>query len=204
VAQCLSPIRPLRERKYPGAWRLAVIACSLAALAVGARAVAADNRFEIQSATFVPVQGVYLLSAKLHFVLPDGARQAIQDGVALKLYAELELQRARRWWLDDTVATLEQNYEVVFHALSENYLLRNLNSGEQTAYETFDAALEALSTLRDVPVLDQSLLDPAEEYEVRLRATLDVRTLPETLRLVLFWTDNWRQRTDWYLWPLKQ
>ena len=102
------------------------------------------------------------------------------------------------------MATLEQQYEVVFHALSENYLLRNLNSGEQTAYETFDAALEALATLRDVPVLDQSLLDPAEQYEVRLRATLDVRTLPETLRLVLFWTDNWRQRTDWYLWPLKQ
>jgi hypothetical protein len=178
--------------------------CALVALAVGARAVAADEKFEIRSADFVPVQGVYLLNAKLHFVLPEGARQAIQDGVALKLHAELELQRARRWWLDDTVATLEQNYEVVYHALSENYLLRNLNSGEQTAYETFDTALEALTILHDVPVLDQSLLDPEQKYELRLRVTLDVRTLPETLRVVLFWTDNWRQRTDWYLWPLKK
>jgi hypothetical protein len=178
--------------------------CSLAALAVGARAVAADDKFEIRSAAFVPVQGVYMLNAKLHFTLPEGARQAIQDGVALTLHAELELQRARRWWLDDTVATLEQNYEVVYHALTESYLLRNLNSGEQTAYETFDTALEALTTLHDVPVLDQSLLDPEQQYELRLRATLDVRTLPETLRVVLFWTDNWRQRTDWYLWPLKQ
>jgi hypothetical protein len=78
-----------------------------------------------------------------------------------------------------------------------------MNSGEQTAYSTFDSALEALSSLHDLPVLDQSLLDPSEEYEVRLRVTLDVRTLPETLRVVLFWTDNWRQRTGWYLWPLK-
>jgi hypothetical protein len=178
--------------------------CALVALAVGAGAVAADEKFEIRSANFVPVQGVYLLNAKLHFVLPDGARQAIQDGVALTLHAEIQLQRARRWWLDDTVATLEQNYEVVYHALSENYLLRNLNSGEQTAYETFDTALEALTTLHDVPVLDQSLLDPEQKYDLRLRVTLDVRTLPETLRLVLFWTDNWRQRTDWYLWPLKK
>jgi hypothetical protein len=204
VAQCQSPIRPLRQRKYRDAIRVvALFVCSLSAL-VGGPAAAADEKFEIQSASVVPAQGVYLLNATLHFVLPEGARQAIQDGVALTLHAELELQRARRWWLDDTVAILEQNYEVVYHALSENYLLRNLNSGEQTAYGTFDGALEALTTLHDVPILDQSLLDPEEQYEVRLRATLDVRTLPETLRMVLFWTDNWRQRTDWYLWPLKQ
>jgi len=167
-------------------------------------AAAADEKLEIRSAYLVPAQGVYLLNANLRFTLPEGARQAIQDGVALSLHGELELQRARRWWLDATVATLEQKYEVVYHALSKNYLLRNLNSGEQTAYGTLDAALEALSTWHDLPVLDQSLLNPHDQYEVRLRATLDVRTLPETLRLVLFWTDNWRQRSDWYLWPLKQ
>jgi Domain of unknown function (DUF4390) len=178
-------------------------ACTLVALATGARADAADE-FAIRSAYLVPIQGVYHLNAKLHFELPDGARQAIQDGVALTLHAEIELQRARRWWLDDTVATLEQNYEVVYHALSENYLLRNVNSGEQTVFGTFDAALEALGTLHDLPVIDQSLLNPQEQYEARLRATLDVRTLPEALRMVLFWADNWRQRTDWYLWPLKQ
>jgi hypothetical protein len=171
---------------------------------LSSRVLAADEPFEVRTAHLVPTNGVYLLNAKLHFVLPDGARHAIQDGVALTLHAEIELQRARRWWLDDTVATLEQNYEVVYHALSENYLLRNVNSGEQLAFSTFDAALDELSTLHDLPVIDQSLLNREEQYEVRLRTTLDVRTLPETLRMVLFWTDNWRQRTDWYLWPLKQ
>ncbi len=198
MAQRRQPVR-LSPRNV-----LATFACALVALGIWSPSAAADEKFEIRSAYLVPVQGVYLLSAKLHFVLPEGARQAIKDGVALTLQTEIELQRARRWWLDDTVAALEQNYELVYHALSEHYLLRNLNSGEQTAYGTFDTALEALNTLYDLPVLDQSLLDPNEQYEVRLRATLDVRTLPETLRLVLFWTDNWRQRTDWYLWPLKQ
>ena len=183
---------------------LVALAGVVFALGVASPAAAADEQFAIRSAYLVPAQGVYLLNAKLHFVLPEGARHAMQDGVALTLHAEFELQRARRWWLDDTIATLEQNYEVVYHALSENYLLRNLNSGDQAAYPTLDSALESLSNLHDLPVLDQSLLESNEEYEVRLRATLDVRTLPETLRMVLFWTDNWRQRTDWYLWPLKQ
>lgn len=202
-----SPIRAVcRIRSIRTCLRrpLVVFACFVFALSAALPVAAADEKFAIRSAYLAPAQGVYLLNAKLHFVLPEGARHAIQDGVALTLHAEFELQRARRWWLDDTIATLEQNYEVVYHALSENYLLRNLNSGEQTAYPTLDSAVEALSGLHDLPVLDQSLLEAKQEYEVRLRATLDVRTLPETLRVVLFWTDNWRQRTEWYLWPLKQ
>jgi hypothetical protein len=165
--------------------------------------LAAPERFEIRSAYVVPAQGVYLLNARLHFVMPEGARQAVRDGVALTLELELQLVRSRNWWLDDGVATLEQRYEVVFHALSERYLLRNLNSGEQSTHSTLDEALESLSAIHDLPVLDESLIDPKETYELRLRGTLDVRSLPEALRLVLFWVDNWRQRTDWYIWPLK-
>lgn len=164
---------------------------------------AASDRFEVRTAYVVPAQGVYLLNAHLHFVMPEGARQAVRDGVTLTLEVELQLIRPRSWWLDDTVATLIQRYEVAYHALSERYLLRNLNSGEQMSHSTLDAALESLSTIRDLPVLDESLIHPKEEYELRLRGTLDVRTLPETLRLVLFWVDNWRQRSEWYLWPLK-
>jgi hypothetical protein len=178
------------------AW--AAFACLFAPLA------GAAEPFAIRTAYLAPSQGVYMLNAKLHLVLPEGALQAIQDGVALTLQAEIELQRSRRWWLDDTVASLELNYEVVYHALTETYLLRNLNSGEQTAFSTFDTALEALSNLHDLPFVDQSLLSPNEQFEARLRATIDIRTLPEALRMVLFWTDNWRQQTDWYLWPLKQ
>lgn len=165
---------------------------------------ATAQEFEVRSATLMPVNGVYQLNARMGFALPEGARQAIHDGVALTLTAQLELRRSRRWWLDDTVATLEQHYEVVYHALSQNFLWRNVNSGEQRAYESLDAALEALSTIRDLPAIDQTLLDPEETYEARLRALIDVRTLPDTLRLVLFWTDDWRQSTDWYQWPLKR
>jgi hypothetical protein len=170
-------------------------------LLASATAFAAE-RFEIRSATLLQAQGVYLLSAKLHLELPEGARQAVRDGVTLTLDLEMELQRERRWWLDDTAATLEQHYQVSYHALSEHYLLRNLNSGEQIAFDTLDAALEAMSSVHDLPVLDQSLVDASEHYEMRLRASLDVRTLPTSLRLVLFWVDDWRQRTDWFLWPL--
>jgi hypothetical protein len=179
----------------------AALMCLLAA-----PAVAADG-FTIVSASVAPSQGavsnVYLLNAALQLELPEGARQAVRDGVTLTLDLELELLRERSWWLDDTVAILEQHYQVSYHALSEQYLLRNLNSGDQTAFGTLDAALEAMKVVRDLPVLDQSLIDAQATYNLRLRAALDVRTLPTSLRLVLFWVDDWRQRTDWYQWVLK-
>ena len=173
-------------------------------IAVGgeARASEAPRRFEIRSAFVEPAASVYMLNARLDFTLPEGARDAILDGVALTLDLEIEVNRARRFWLDDTVATLEQHYELVYHALSERFLVRNLNSGEQSSWPTLEDAVESLQVVDRLPILDQSLVLPDFRYEVSLRGRLDVRNLPEALRIVLFWVDDWRQQTDWYTWPL--
>jgi uncharacterized protein DUF4390 len=184
--------------------RLRPIAASIALLyaALTAPAWAAEARFEIRTAYVEPVDGIYLLTAQLRFDLPDGARQAVRDGVVLTLDVDLVLHRARRFWFDASVASLAQHYDVSFHALSERFVVRNLNSGEQNSYATLDAALESLASIRGLPVLDVALIEPGENYEFSLRSTLDVRTLPEALRWVLFWKDDWRQRTAWYSWTL--
>ena len=182
--------------------RLRPVAVSIALLfaALTTPAWSAETRFEIRSAYVEPVEGIYLLTAQLRFELPDGARQAVRDGVLLTLDVDLALHRARRFWFDATVASLAQHYDISFHALSERFVVRNLNSGEQNSYATLDAALESLESIRGLPVLDVAFIEPGENYEFSLRATLDVRTLPEALRWVLFWKDDWRQRTVWYSW----
>jgi hypothetical protein len=166
-------------------------------------AAAATRPFEIRSAFVEPSQHVYVLNARLDFELPEGAQLAIQDGVPLTLALDIVVNRQRRIWFDDTVASLEQRYEVVYHALSERYLVRNVNSGEQASYDTLASALESLTHIERLPVLDQSLISPQLRYEVSLRAWLDVHNIPEPLRFILFWVSDWRQQTDWYTWPLK-
>jgi hypothetical protein len=168
-----------------------------------AAASAALRPFEIRSAFVEPAEHVYVLNAHLDFELPEGAQQAIQDGAALTLDVEIVVNRDRKLWLNDTVASLSQRYEVVYHALSERYLVRNINSGEQSSHPTLANALDSLAHIQRLPVLDQSLIVPDRRYEVSLRAQLDVRNIPEILRFVLFWVSDWRQQTDWYTWPLK-
>lgn len=165
-------------------------------------AAAEAQRFEIRSAYVELVEGVYLLNARLDFEVPEGATTAIRDGVDLTLDLEIAVNRSRRFWLDETVAELEQQYELSFHALSERYVVRNLNSGEQTSFPDLDAALESMSAIRGLPILDQSLIDAELSYEVTMRATVDVRTMPNALRLVLFWMRDFKQSTEWYTWPL--
>lgn len=160
----------------------------------------AQSRFEIRSAYIERSEGVYQLNATIDFDLVEGARSAIRDGAPLTVHLDIIVRRQRSYWLDETVATLDQGYELAFHALSERYLVRNLNSGEQASYPTLDAALDALRVISNLPILDEALVAPKSRHEVSVRASLDVRTMPDTLRFILFWSDDWRQRTEWYTW----
>ncbi|MGH8175172.1 MAG: DUF4390 domain-containing protein [Steroidobacter sp.] len=173
-------------------------ACACAALC--SSAVWAQTRVEIRSAYIEPADGVYQLNATIDFELPEGARAILRDGVPLLMQLDIVIKRQRNYWLDETVATLDQNYELVHHALSERYLIRNLNSGEQASFATLDAALDALRVVSHLPILDQALVDAAARHEISVRASLDVHTMPDALRFVLFWADDWRQRTEWYTW----
>lgn len=192
----------LEQRRKQGVPDLAFAGCALAWLLLLALPLLAlaEGRFEVRSAYIEPAQSVYELNATLDFDLPDGARAAVREGVPLTLHWEIVVRRGRKYWFDQTVATLEQRYEVLYHALSERYLVRNLNSGEQSSYATLDAALDALRVVSSLPILDRSLIDPTLRHEVSVRANLDVRTMPDALRFVLFWTDDWRRRSEWYTW----
>jgi hypothetical protein len=180
--------------------RLSIIAALSACAALFGGAAAAQDRFEVRSAYVEPYEGVYQLNATVDFELPEGARAALREGVPLTMHLEIGVKRQRNYWLDETVAALEQDYELVHHALSERYLVRNLNSGEQASFATLDGALDALRVVGHLPILDQALVDRDRRHEISLRASLDVRTMPDTLRFVLFWKDDWRQRTEWYTW----
>lgn len=194
----LCPGGPDSTVRRPVAW-LFVALLGMLGLAL-APAAGAQGRLEVRSAFIEPAERVYELNATLDFDLPEGAREVVRQGVPLSLHLEIVVKRKRSYWLDDTVATLDQSYELAYRALSERYLVRNLNSGEQASYATLDAALDALRVISRLPILDQALVSQQRRHEISIRANLDVRTMPDALRFVLFWSDDWRQRSEWYTW----
>jgi len=165
--------------------------------------VAADDELTIQGANINAQNGVYLLDAQLLFNLPKTAERSVRDGVAMNLVVEVRFDHVRRWWLNENVAVLEQRYTLIYHAVSERFLLRNLNSGAQTSYSSFDDAVVALKNIRSLPLLDSDLLRASVRNEASMRVSMEIRSIPRALGLILFWVDDFSMKSDWYTWPMK-
>ena len=186
-----------RSRGFRGGWLL----CFLATLAWPAHA---DTKLAVTDAAVAIDDGVYELDARLALGLPEQARRAIDAGLTLHLRYDIEVARVRRYVPDAEVASLEQSYELSYHALSQRYLVRNLNTGEQQDFGTLQSALDSLAEVRGLPLLDSGLLEPGSSYEFRVRAVLTLRSAPDTLSWLLFWTDDWSATSEWYAWTLRR
>lgn len=148
---------------------------------------------------------VYQLDARLRCELNRYANEAIGKGVAVVIALDVEVHRKRPWyWPEQRVASLEQRYQLKYHALTDHYLLTNLNTGVQSGFPTLSTMLESLGTITDLPVLDRQLLQSDLEYTARLRVRLDLDALPAPLRLLAYVTPKWHQASDWYTWNLAQ
>ena len=164
----------------------------------------ADTRLAVSSASVALDDGVYELDARLDLAIPEAGRRAIDAGLTLELDYHIEIARVRRYLPDAEVASLQQSYELSYHALSQRYLLRNLNTGEQQDFGTLQSSLDRLAEVRGLPLLDSSLLEPGSTYEFRVRAELNLRTAPDSLGWLLFWTDDWSATSEWYAWTLRR
>mgnify|MGYP001232452370 FL=1 len=158
--------------------------------------------FDIVSAATRLEGGVYRLNARIDYRFSPPALEALQNGVPLIVELEMEVRRRRAWVWDETVYALTQRFRLEYHALSRQYLVRNLNSGERRGFPTQSGALGFMGQLKDFPLLDQGLLTPGERYDGALRVLLDREALPAPLRLVAYLSDDWRLSSEWYTWPL--
>lgn len=159
--------------------------------------------FEVLSAVAELRGGVYHLNAVIGYRLSTEALDALHAGVPLGIRLDIEIVDPRRWWFDNEGAALQQAYQLEYHALSERYLVRSINSGEQESFASLIAALEYLGRIERLPLIDTAVLDDDRGYYVRLRASLDQEQFPGPLRLLAFWRRDWSIASEWYRWPLR-
>jgi len=160
--------------------------------------------FDIRSATTMMNNGVHELEARLQLILSDEALDALNSGVPLTIELDFEVIRVRGWWIDSSDANLTFTYELEYRPLSQRYIVRNLNSGDQDSFATLYSALNNLGRIQGLPVIDDAVLDPQGGYRLRLRARLSTKQYPTALRLLFFWRSQWQLESDWYEWTLER
>ncbi|MGH8195411.1 MAG: DUF4390 domain-containing protein [Woeseiaceae bacterium] len=163
-----------------------------------------EGYFDVRSAQTTLVNGVLDLDARLQLVLSDEALAALENGVPLTIELMLEVVRERRFLPDAVDAELTLRYELEYRPLSQRYIVRNLNSGNQDSFATLYSALNNLGRIQGLPVIDISILDRDADYRMRLQAVLSTQQYPAPLRLLYFWRDQWQLKSEWYEWSLER
>ena len=181
---------------------------ALLALFVLGTGLAQDNverqgYFEVRSASTEIVEGVHNLDARLQLVLSTEALAALESGVTLTIELQLQVIRERRFFPDDVEAEIAVRYELEFSPVSQRYIVRNLNSGDQDSFATLYSALNSLGRVQGLPIIDEAVLAPESSYRVRLRAMLNTERYPAALRVLFFWRGQWQLQSEWFEWSLE-
>ena len=163
-----------------------------------------EGYFEVRSAATRLQGGVHMLDARLQLVLSSEALNALNSGVPLTIELQMQVIRVRRFYIDSLDAELAVRFELEYRPLSQRYIVRNLNSGDQDSFATLYSALNNLGRVQELPVIDESLLVPNRDYRVRLRALLATEQYSAPLRLLFFWRDEWQLTSAWYEWSLER
>lgn len=161
------------------------------------------NAFVIKSATTKLIEHVYYLNAAIDYNFTPSVIAALHNGVPIRIKLNINISHQRDYLWDETVAHLEQQYQLQYHILTRRYLIKNINSGSLHSFPALDTAKAVLGTLIDFPLLDKTLLKEGERYEGHIQAELNREGLPVPLRLQTLFSDEWQLDSNWYTWPIQ-
>jgi hypothetical protein len=167
-----------------------------------AAADALDGTLEVQSAFVSHADGIYQLNAHVRYPVNEDIRAALRDGVSLSFDLDATVSRERRFWFNAELAAVTLRRELIWQALTERFVIRDAAGREQQNFASLEAALESLGRVEAWPIMVDSQIREPGEFRVSVRAGMRRGRLTDTLRVVLFWTNDWHRESEWYSWSL--
>ncbi len=171
---------------------LALLACAAAAEDVGI-SLSGVNRI---------LRDVhYLIDAQIDYRFSAAALEALDNGVPLTLDLHYRLRRRDAWIWEASLVDRHQRYQIRYLPLTRVYQVAVQPSGRKQSFVTRAAAISALGETGRLPLVPQAVLDPAENYVLRLKVSLDIEALPLPLRPVAYLKPSWKLSSGWTEWP---
>lgn len=161
-----------------------------------------EGDFEVRSAFVVVDHGVLQLNAHVQYPDNDLIQSQLRDGLTLEFDLDVTISHHRRLWFNATLLDTTFKRELSYHAVTDRYVLRDEAGVEQESFANLDDALERLGRIEDQPIMVESQLQGDPPWEVAVRAGMRRGRMPDALRVLVFWSDDWHRTSDWYTWML--
>jgi hypothetical protein len=175
-----------------------------AAAVVRAEDVASAAGIVVQETSTTWVEDHYLLDARIDYRLSTNLIEALENGVPLTFEVQAQALEDLFGLWRQPIASHSRFYRLEYHALSEQYLTSRLDEHTRTAHASLDVALATLGSVVRMPLVTRAGIKADAHYFIRLRARLDVSSLPTPLRLTAYLNQAWRLQSEWRQWPLAE
>ena len=180
---------------YLAGWLLALTMLALPSQAADAVGI------EVRDVSTVQVRGQVILNARLNFELSEEALKALKHGVAIDIVIDMEALRKRRWLWDKKIVDHSERYRLERQALSKHYVV--MHDYRRQSFLSLQEALEYIGNIRDYPLLSTSQLENGHRYHGRLRAWVDIESLPAPMRPTAHISSQWHIASGWREWPIE-
>ncbi|MES9991752.1 MAG: DUF4390 domain-containing protein [Candidatus Thiodiazotropha sp.] len=165
--------------------------------------VAKAAAFNIRDVQIKQTDSEFRLHARIEYQLSEQAHEALSNGVPLTLKVQLFVEKVWRGFWEPSPLAETLSFQIRYHALTELYRVVDKQTGDEQNFVTQEAALHALGEITDLPLVKLAKLTPGEAYQLRLRADLDIESLPLPLQPLAYLGRGWKLTTGWSQWPLQ-
>lgn len=141
----------------------------------------------------------YLLDADIDYRFSEPAIDALRNGVTLTLELRVGVKQEQGWW-NSTLLDEKRIFRVRYHALSKLYQMVYENSETPRNFVSINALLEAMGTIRNLPLTPAIIPSRGENYKASLSVALDIEALPLPLRPVAYVSPAWYLDSPIYKW----
>lgn len=149
----------------------------------------------------------YVLSADIEYPLTPRVIEALQNGVPITFFQEFKLIESfpllgSFWQWESTLWQSRLHYELRYHALSEQYVLKSIETNDQRSFPSLEGALIALGQIRELSLPPEFTHDH-NEVMLELRSGLDLNALPTPMRPGALLSSKWQLTSPWVraAWP---
>ncbi len=144
----------------------------------------------------------YELNADIDYQLSPVVKEALQKGIALTWAVLIKVEQQGYVW-NSSVQNLQLEYQIQNHALLNLYSIKKLSTGERSVFSSLAGALNFISKMRGVVIVDKQLIQPDKQYHVAVKVEFKHEDLPVPLRPFSYFDSQWALSSHWTLWPLQ-
>ena len=185
------------KRLYTG-WLLLLL------LVVGSASQAqSEEAFVVKRAEFNLDQSLMLLNLVVDSDIPEYIALAIEQGFAVPIMFEVEILANKRYWFDDRVVSLKQQYLLHYQPMLNSYVVSDINNSERRYFDDRNAAVNFIEVVYNYPMLDINNLVANRDYYARVRYGIDADELPLPLKSSSLWNNDWDLKSDWFVWEVR-